>query len=274
MAVTQDMKRLADLCVAAGEVILPLFRNGVEVERKADESPVTEADRRAEAVILDGLSRDFPDICVVAEEAMAAGDDPVVARRFFLVDPLDGTREFVSGRGEFTVNIALIEDGVPVLGAVFAPVTGALFVGARGEGSFEVVAGDWRAIHARIAAPQAPVALASRSHSDPETDSLLEALPIGGCISIGSSLKFCLVARGEADFYPRFGRTMEWDTAAGHAVLAAAGGQVVGLDGGAFLYGKRGREGLADFANPGFLAGGDPALLARAADLCRSSTPS
>lgn len=272
MAIDMELQALADLCDAAGEVILSLFRDGVSVDRKADESPVTEADRRAEAVILAGLARLYPDIPVVAEEAMSAGNVPQVSDRFFLVDPLDGTREFISGRGDFTVNIALVENGLPVMGAVFAPHRRSAFLGKTGEGAFERVSAegapaDWRRIEVRKPAPARPVAVASRSHRDAQTDDLLARLGLADSVSVGSSLKFCLLARGEADFYPRFGRTMEWDTAAGHAVLVAAGGEVSGLHGGPFLYGKRNQPTDSDFANPGFLAAGDATLIARAAAL-------
>ena len=231
---------------------------------------MTEADRRAEAVLLMALASSFPDVPVVAEEAAAAGCTPQIGERFFLVDPLDGTREFVSGRGEFTVNVALVEAGEPVVGVVHAPVTGAMFVAARDVGAFEHVAGQWERLSVRSPAIEPPICLASRSHADSRTDEMLKALGVCERVSIGSSLKFCLLARGEADFYPRFGRTMEWDTAAGHAVLAAAGGVMTRLDGTPFLYGKRNQACDTDFANPGFLAAGDPAVIRRAVALAGS----
>lgn len=265
MAVTREMERLCEMALAAGEVVMRFYRQDVAVERKSDESPVTEADRSAEALLLHALAEAFPDVPVVAEEAAAAGLTPQAADCFFLVDPLDGTREFVSGRGEFTVNIGLVERGQPVLGVVHAPATGALFVGAAGQGAYERIGGALVPLAPRRSSRRPPVALASRSHSDPQTEALLDRLGVVERVAIGSSLKFCLLARGDADLYPRFGRTMEWDTAAGHAVLAAAGGRVVSLDGGAFAYGKRGRADEADFANPGFLAGVDAAILDLAA---------
>ncbi|WP_306030701.1 3'(2'),5'-bisphosphate nucleotidase CysQ [Stappia sp. MMSF_3263] len=272
MPMTDDMLALRDLCLEAGQVLLECFHAGVTVESKADESPVTEADRRAEAVILAGLARLYPGIPVIAEEAMAGGRQPEIGDRFFLVDPLDGTREFISGNGDFTVNIALVEKGVPVLGAVFAPLRGSFFAGALGVGAFEQAfdqagnaTGAVRPLKVRDRRDALPVAVASRSHRDAKTDDLLKVLGVADTVSVGSSLKFCLVARGEADFYPRFGRTMEWDTAAGHAVLVAAGGHVRGLDGGPFAYGKRDLPDDADFANPGFLAAGGEALIASAA---------
>jgi 3'(2'),5'-bisphosphate nucleotidase len=187
---------------------------------------------------------------------MAQGDDPAHAARFFLVDPLDGTKEFISRNGEFTVNIALIENGEPVAGVVYAPAAGRVFWGECGAGAHEarvangqLNAGSTRTI--MVAARQARTrVVASRSHLDDQTRSYLEALGDCEIVSAGSSLKFCLLAAGEADLYPRFGRTMEWDTAAGHAVLAAAGGHVTTADGAPFKYGKRDRA----YANPAFIA--------------------
>jgi 3'(2'), 5'-bisphosphate nucleotidase len=194
----------------------------------------------------------------VAEEAVAAGHVPVVAERFFLVDPLDGTREFISRRDEFTVNIALIDRGQPVLGVVFAPARHELFWGDVRAGKASQLGGDpdgtmpstGVAISARRAPADGLVAVASRSHRTPETDAFLAQYPVKEFRSIGSSLKFCVVASGEADVYPRVGTTMEWDTAAGHAVLAAAGGRVTTLEGAPFTYGKPG------FRNGNFVAWG------------------
>ncbi|RIY00025.1 3'(2'),5'-bisphosphate nucleotidase [Aureimonas flava] len=253
---------LADLALEAGARVMAHYRPDVAVSRKGDGSPVTLADCEAEAVILAGLRRIAPAIPVVAEEEAAAGRVPAACARFFLVDPLDGTREFIGGNGEFTVNIALVEDGVPVLGVVLAPATGRLFAGGP--------SGAWRrdadAPRRAIAVRRAPPALTvvgSRSHGSPETERFLRELPVGGFAACGSSLKFCLLAAGEADLYPRFGRTMEWDTAAGDAVLRAAGGRVTTCDGRPLRYGKRARDDEADFANPHFLAFGDPDLLHR-----------
>ncbi len=190
---------------------------------------------------------------VVAEEAMAAGQDTQVARRFWLVDPLDGTREFISRNGEFTVNIALIEDGVPVLGVVWAPALRRLFAGATGRGAFEEDAQGRRAIACRPAPAEGLSVVASRSHGDAAAlGAFLAGHNVASLTSAGSSLKLCLVAAGEADLYPRLGRTMEWDTAAGHAVVLAAGGQVTRLGGEALRYGKPG------FENPHFYASGRP----------------
>ncbi|WP_349360279.1 3'(2'),5'-bisphosphate nucleotidase CysQ [Stappia sp.] len=278
MKPSTELEGLARLCIAAGEAILSHAQAGLTVECKGDESPVTEADRAAEEIVLAGLRAAFPDIPVVAEEAAAAGEVPEISGKFFLVDPLDGTREFVAGRPDYTVNVALIEAGTPVMGVVHAPARGEIFAGdtrtARGDagGGADAWAarvdegriGDWRRICVRRPVPAHPVAVASRSHRDEQIDGLLDRMAIGERVSIGSSLKFCMLAEGAADFYPRFGRTMEWDTAAGHAVLAAAGGLVTALDGTPFAYGKRRQAQDADFANPGFLAAATRALIDRA----------
>ncbi|GGE76568.1 3'(2'),5'-bisphosphate nucleotidase CysQ [Stappia taiwanensis] len=250
----------------AGALILSYYRGGVEVERKSDDSPVTEADRRAEALILSRLAEEFPGIPMIAEEAAAAGKLPHIGERFFLIDPLDGTREFIGGRGDFTVNIALIDNGRPVMGLVHAPAHEKTFVGSIEDGAFLSRAGEgeMRRIRTRMADLEALTAVASRSHRSERTDLLLDTLAVSQRVNVGSSLKFCLVAQGEADFYPRFSRTMEWDTAAGHAVLVAAGGCLAGLDGGVFAYGKRNQTDDADFANPGFLAAGDPRIIDQA----------
>lgn len=242
----------------AGGAIMAVQASDFAVRDKADASPVTVADEAAEKIILADLAALAPDIPVVAEESVAAGKVPVVASRFFLVDPLDGTKEFVSRRDEFTVNIALIEDGEPVLGVVCAPARHELFWGdvrMRRAGRIDAEPdGTMPALGTTIAARHAPadglVAVASRSHRSPETDAWLAKLSVREYRSIGSSLKFCLVATGEADVYPRFGPTMEWDTAAGHAVLLAAGGTVTTLEGEPFRYGKPG------FRNGNFVAWG------------------
>jgi 3'(2'), 5'-bisphosphate nucleotidase len=207
----------------------------------------------------------MPDIPVIAEEQMAAGIEPDISGgRFLLIDPLDGTREFINRNGEFTVNIALIEDGRPVAGIVYAPVVGVAYTGGPdGACKLTVDASQTvlsrQAIHVRpVATP--PIAVASRSYLDAETKRYLDELDPCECCTVGSSLKFGLVAEGKADVYPRFGRTMEWDTAAGDAVLRAAGGSVLAGDGQPLTYGKRGRNDAADFANGAFFAwGGRPA---------------
>lgn len=244
--------------VRAGGAIMAVYATDFSVRDKADASPVTEADEAAEKIILAELAVLAPDIPVVAEEAVAAGKVPVVADRFFLVDPLDGTREFVSHRDEFTVNIALVEAGEPVLGIVYAPARHELYWGdvhARQAGHLGsdpdgTMPSKGVAIGARHAPAEGLIAVASRSHRTPETDTFLANYPVKEFRSIGSSLKFCLVASGEADVYPRVGTTMEWDTAAGHAVVTAAGGRVTGLGGEPFTYGKPG------FRNGNFVAWG------------------
>ena len=242
---------------AAGEAILAIYATDFAVRGKADASPVTEADERAEAVILSHLARLTPDIPVVAEEAAAAGRIPQVGKRFWLVDPLDGTREFISRNGEFTVNIALVENGRPVLGVVFAPALNRLFAGSEGAGAFAEDKGTRRRIACRKIPAVGLTVVASRSHGDAAAlDKFLAGRKVASQTNAGSSLKLCLVAAGEADVYPRLGRTMEWDIAAGDAVLRAAGGRVTTLDGAPLSYGK------PSFANPHFAAWGDGAELA------------
>jgi 3'(2'),5'-bisphosphate nucleotidase len=254
---------LGDLSRQAGRATMAFHDADQGVAIKADGSPVTKADLAAEAIILDGLARLAPGVAVVSEEGEHV--PPPAGARFFLVDPLDGTKEFIARSGEFTVNIALIEDGAPVLGVVHAPALGRLWLGARGLGAIEVEAdGARRPLHVR-AAPARIVAIGSRSHGGARTAAWLERFAVERFVSAGSSLKFCLVAAGEADVYPRLGRTMEWDTAAGDAILRAAGGFVTGLDGAPLVYGKHGRPDDADFANPDFVAWGDAALLRRPA---------
>ncbi|MEW9614308.1 3'(2'),5'-bisphosphate nucleotidase CysQ [Shinella sp. S4-D37] len=245
--------------LAAGSAIMAIHKAGADVQYKADRSPVTAADEEAERLILAALAQHFPDIPVVAEEAVAAGRVPDISGgTFFLVDPLDGTKEFIAGRSEFTVNIALVRDGAPVAGIVYAPALSTGFIADdTGAERFEVT-GD-EAVTRRTPIGCRPcgdalTAVASRSHATPETARFLDDHGIDACTAIGSSLKFCLVAEGLADVYPRFGRTMEWDTAAGDAVLRAAGGQTRTLDGAPLLYGKTGQAGDADFANPDFIA--------------------
>lgn len=252
---------LIDAALAGGAAIMPIYQGPLTIREKADASPVTAADEAAEAAILKLLAKRAPDIPVVAEEAVSRGRVPATGTRFFLVDPLDGTKEFIARNGEFTVNVALIEDGDPVAGIVFAPATGRLFLGIVGQSAREArveqgTPGAWRDIAVRNPPAEGLTAVASRSHTGPETEAFLDEFPITGRISAGSSLKFCLIAAGEADLYPRLGRTMEWDTAAGHAVLAAAGGSVTLTDGTRLRYGKRDQPDDTDFANPHFIAWG------------------
>jgi 3'(2'), 5'-bisphosphate nucleotidase len=245
-----QLQTLVHIAQAAGTVVMRHYEAGCDARVKADRSPVTDADEEAEKLILAELARHFPHVPVVAEEAAAAGKVVEAGAHFFLVDPVDGTKEFVKRGGEFTVNIGEILDGEAVAGVVLAPAIGRLFVGKVGEGAFEISGGVTRAISARVPAADGLVAVSSRSHPDPKTDELLKTLVIKGHTNAGSSLKFCLVAAGEADIYPRAGQTMEWDTGAGHAVLRAAGGKVTTWDGAPFLYGKPG------FLNGPFIARG------------------
>ncbi|MHC5231349.1 3'(2'),5'-bisphosphate nucleotidase CysQ [Brucella sp. LJL56] len=256
---------LQEAALEAGRVIMRHYANGCAVQSKKDASPVTEADRDAEAIILAAIASVAPDIPVVAEEEVAAGRLPSqLGRRFLLVDPLDGTREFLLRNGDFTVNIGLIEDGVPVLGIVYAPVRNRLFIGNSNDAeeittTKDHAIGSRRGIAVRVHGPER-VAVCSRSHKNPETEKFLNDNGISSCVSIGSSLKFCLIASGEADIYPRFGPTMEWDTAAGDAVLRAAGGLTTTFEGAPLFYGQRISEGVAGFANPNFVAFGGGAL--------------
>lgn len=255
MSPSPFISSLIQLALAAGREIMSIYAEPFTARQKADLSPVTAADELAERIILSGLAEIDPATPVVAEEAASAGRVPAVASRFYLVDPLDGTKEFISRNGEFTVNIALVADGMPQAGVVFAPALRRLFWGEAGigaaQGQFEAVAPPvWSPMHVRTPPPKGQIVVASRSHCDVETQQFLRGLPGASIVSAGSSLKFCLVACGEADLYPRFGRTMEWDTAAGHAILAAAGGKVLMLDGRPLTYGKLDRG----FDNPGFIA--------------------
>jgi len=247
-----DEKQLLEALViaarAAGAEILKLVAAGFEVETKSDQSPVTICDRAAEQVILRALAEAAPGIPVIAEEEVSAGRIPAHDDTYFLVDPLDGTKEFVRGGEDYTVNIGLIAGGRPRLGVVFQPACNRLWGGLVGEGAFLEDMSGRQPIRTRpLGAERA--AVASKSHFNQATADYLEQA-IGACghVSIGSSLKFCIVAEGRADIYPRLSPTSEWDTAAGHAVLLAAGGRVDGLDGKPLPYGKKA------FLNPGFCA--------------------
>jgi 3'(2'), 5'-bisphosphate nucleotidase len=249
------------LALAAGREVMRVYRAGCAVDRKSDSSPVTEADRESEKIILAGLRGAFPGIpCVAEEEASAGIMAPDLGDAFFLVDPLDGTKEFVNRRTDFTVNIALVRDGVPEIGVVFAPCTGRFFCGRPGKAEAIEIDGDYQIVGRRAISVRPGVApltiVASRSHNTPETEAYIRSVGAAELVSVGSSLKFCLVAGAEADVYPRFGRTMEWDTAAGDAVLRAAGGMTRTLDGKPLAYGKRKQSDDEDFANPHFIASG------------------
>jgi 3'(2'), 5'-bisphosphate nucleotidase len=242
---------LTEIVRQAGALIMDIYATDFSVRGKDDQSPVTEADERAEHLIVPALLALAPHIPVVAEEAVAGGQVPQVGRSFWLVDPLDGTKEFISRNGEFTVNIALVVDGAPVIGVVYAPALKRLFAGVVGSGAWIEDASGRRPIQCRAVPEAGLTVVASRSHGDAAAlDSFLAGRKLASLVNAGSSLKLCLVAAGEADLYPRLGRTMEWDIAAGHAVLAAAGGSVKDLSGSVLRYGKPG------FDNPHFVAAG------------------
>ena len=246
---------LIDIAIAAGREIMAIYATDFSAKAKSDLTPVTEADEAAERVILAGLAGLDPATPVISEEAASQGRIPEVATRFYLVDPLDGTKEFISRNGEFTVNIALIDNAIPVAGVVYAPALARLFWGEIGIGAAHGALNstdqfEWRRIAVRATPAAGATVVASRSHRDAATDDYLKTMRVKHICSAGSSLKFCLVAAGEADLYPRFGRTMEWDTAAGQAVLLAAGGRVMTVDGAPLAYGKRHRG----YDNPGFIA--------------------
>jgi 3'(2'), 5'-bisphosphate nucleotidase len=249
---------LIDAALAAGAEIERIYCEGCEVVEKEDGSPVTIADRHAETIILERLGRAFPDIPVLAEEEAAAGRIPELGRLFFCVDPLDGTRGFVQRTGEFTVNIGLIEEGEPVVGVIYAPDSKRLYFGARGEGAFRGRDGGVpEPIRPRPRPASGLTAVGSRSHESHGTAAKSAHLGIADFVASSSSLKFCLVAEGTADVYPRHGTTAEWDTAAGQAILEAAGGRVMALDEqgretGPLAYGKIGCR----FLNPPFIAWG------------------
>lgn len=230
---TLEMRRLA---LEAGDVIMEIYgSDDFDVRAKSDESPVTAADEAADALIAAGLRKTFPDVLLVTEEQADSHSESASA--FLIVDPLDGTKEFVHRRGDFTVNIAYVEDGVPVRGVVYAPAKGRMFytradgVSVEESGPFDKVT-PGEAIPISVKSPDNAnlLIVASKSHRDPPTDDYISKYAVGDMTSAGSSLKFCLVATGEADLYPRLGRTMEWDTAAGHAVLSGAGGKVIRFD--------------------------------------------
>lgn len=264
-----DYRRLLDglvgAVVEAGRLQVGLRAAGIATRAKADASPVTEADERSEAILLAALARALPGVPVIAEEEVAAGRIPPVDRAFVLVDPLDGTREYVAGGDDFTVNVALVVDGTPRLGLVMAPATCDLYLtlgettAARAhvpDGMPVASLSDLalEPIATRAPPPGVLVAVASRSHRTPAEDRACTVLGATATIAVGSSLKFCRVAEGRADLYPRLTSISQWDIAAGHAVLAAAGGLVIGLDGRPVRYGDGGTR----FKAPPFLAWGRP----------------
>jgi 3'(2'), 5'-bisphosphate nucleotidase len=250
---------LAAIARAGGTSIQRVVKSGLTHVTKPDGSPCTNADLEAESVILSGLAEAFPDIPVVTEESGATGRP--LGEAFFLVDPLDGTRDFLAGRPEFTVNIALMGAGSPRAGAIYAPVLGRLFIGGTTAWVADVAPGDgtipidaWRPMTTRRVPAAGLVALESLSHRDRATERFLARLPLAGRRNLSSSLKFCLVAAGEADVYARFGPTMEWDIAAGDAIVRAAGGTVMRPTGEPLAYGRADRS----FRNEAFVAWGDP----------------
>ena len=258
-----DMKARDELAMAlgqivseAGKVIMAVQAADIGARRKADGSPVCRADLEAEKLILARLAALLPDVAVIAEESFAPGGGGPAPERFLLVDPLDGTREFLAGHSDFTVNIALIEAGDPIVGAICVPALDQVYVGgatALRANLADTLAADALQVIGTSPVPVAGLrALASRSHMNPQTEQWLAQCAVAQLQHAGSSLKFCLIARGDADVYPRIATTMEWDTAAGQAILNAAGGCVLGLDGTPLRYGKR----EAGFKNAGFVAWG------------------
>ncbi len=259
-----DVKARDELAIALGTVVAEAGRAimaaraaGIEARRKPDGSPVTAADLEAERLILARLAGIMPGVAIIAEESFAPHRAPA-PQRFFLVDPLDGTREFLAGHPDFTVNIALIENGGPIVGAVCAPALEQVYLAGATAFTADLAGGTFPGPDAMRVIATSPVpgagvrALTSRSHLDPQSEAWLRQHRIAELQRTGSSLKFCLIARGDADVYPRLAPTMEWDTAAGHAVLNAAGGCVLGLDGSPLRYGKSD----AGFKNAGFIAWG------------------
>jgi 3'(2'), 5'-bisphosphate nucleotidase len=248
---------MVEAALEAGREVEAIYGAGCAAELKRDGSPVTEADRRAEAIILARLRAAHPDIPVLAEEEACEGCSPEVGSRFFCVDPLDGTKGFIQRNGEFTVNIAFIQAGEPVAGVVYAPDSSLLYYGARGEGAFRARGGaPPEPIRTRPRPGHGLTAIGSRNHHVQGTEEANARLSIAEYLPSGSSLKFCLLADGSADVYPRYGRTMEWDTAAGQAVLEVAGGRVMALEGGKEAGSLRYGKVAEGFENPHFIAWG------------------
>ncbi|MCL2384765.1 MAG: 3'(2'),5'-bisphosphate nucleotidase CysQ [Alphaproteobacteria bacterium] len=259
----------ADIALEAGVAIMAIYGTNGHARQKPDGSPVCDADEVAEAIILKRLAEYLPGLPVLAEEGAARGEGKAPQKSFLLVDPVDGTREFLSRSGEFTINIGLVIDAVPSAGVIFAPALGLLWTGGRSATRCEIGPGmplpkveDRAIIHARPSPKQGLTALVSRSHLEPATEAFIAKLPVIEKREAGSSLKFCTIAEGLADVYPRFGPTMEWDTAAGHAVLRAAGGIVCDEWGHPLLYGKTD----IGFKNGPFIAWGDPQAACRYRD--------
>jgi 3'(2'), 5'-bisphosphate nucleotidase len=262
------VEELLPAVLAAGRLEMRYFAAGVEVSTKQDTTPVTAADHEAEELLLAGLRQVAPGVPVIAEEEVAAGRTPATDDAFFLVDPLDGTSAFIKRSPEFTINIGLVRGGEPVFGIIYAPALDALYATLGSKQAIEarvspndegVRLGDieMRPLKTRLPDAKGLVAFASRSHAAQSTDEFLSQLPIAEKRKASSSLKFCLIARGDADLYARLGQTSEWDTAAGQAILTAAGGSVTTLDGRPLLYGKKD----ASYANPHFVAWAGAPLL-------------
>ncbi|MQB21408.1 3'(2'),5'-bisphosphate nucleotidase [Agrobacterium tumefaciens] len=255
------LESLIAAALSAGREIMAVHAAGPQVTYKNDCSPVTEADQRAEDIILSSLARHYPDIPVVAEESAASGHIPEIKSDFFLVDPLDGTKEFISDKQDFTVNIALIRNGTPVLGVVYAPALGVAWTGEKETARKLFISGEFESVSNHSircrAKPPMPVAVISRSHCTPKTEAFVAENGLIDSISIGSSLKFCMLAEGAADVYPRFSRTMMWDTAAGDAVLRAAGGITLDMAGLPLRY-EIDQSNDDMLANPDFIAWGAP----------------
>jgi 3'(2'), 5'-bisphosphate nucleotidase len=245
---------VCDIARKAGQAIMEIYQGRIDVEFKDDKSPLTAADKASHDLIVSGLKKHFPDMPVLSEEGR---DIPYEQRkgwtRFWLVDPLDGTKEFIKRNGEFTVNIALIDGGTPVMGVVYVPAQDRMYLGVAGEGAFRNEGdGPFEAIGVRSPDPSAGLTVVmSRSHPSPELDEFLEKIHVAEALAVGSSLKLCAVAEGKADLYPRLGPTMEWDTAAGQAVVQAAGGKVLRMDGTPLEYNKE------ELLNPYFVVTGD-----------------
>jgi 3'(2'), 5'-bisphosphate nucleotidase len=253
------MEPLTDLVVRAGNAILAVNRAAMSIDGKRDGSPVTEADLAADRIICDGLARLLPEIAALSEERVGLAKPPYDGS-FFLIDPLDGTKEFVAGRGEFTVNLALVSGGVPLLGIIGAPALGLIWRGLVGRGAERLAMGEGpgraEPIRTRIAPPRgAPwIVAVSRSHGDSRTEAFIESRPGAVREVLGSAVKFGRVAEGGADIYPRLSPTCEWDVAAGHAIVTAAGGRITDAKGAALRFGR----GDGGFVVPEFIAWGDP----------------
>jgi len=260
----ESLARLfAELVVAAGALAMEVLgRPEIASQMKSDKSPVSEADERIEEYLLKELERALPGVPFIAEEAAARGETMSHGDAFILIDPIDGTREFLARSPDFTINLGLVAGNAPSVGAVYAPVQDRVwFAGPRGFAATAAPGGklpasqDWRPLRTRPAPARGLTALISKSHLDEETKAFLERIPVAERVGMGSSVKFCIVAEGGADVYPRFGPTMEWDTAAADAVLRAAGGVVLDTNGAPLRYGKAAER----YRNGSFIAWGDPA---------------